>query len=843
MGALLRAITQWCCHYPWRVIIIALIIFGCSLWTLAIKISVITDTDAMIDPTLDYRQAYSAYKAAFPALGDNVAIVITGPSPEIRARTAATLAARLSRDTEHFKNVYAPTSLPYLKQNGLLLPGYDPLADQLDALVAAQPLLGPILREPSLDGLLSSLAEAQREAATDEDAARITALLADLEAVMQAVLEGQPRVLSFQNALLGAEGRDFDIVTAQPFLDPDKVQPAKAAMQVLSAHIQAAEQAAGGLVDVAVTGKIALNFEELKTVSSGAANAGLLSAVFVALVLFFGVRSGRAVAAMLVNLVFGLAVTGAAALWVFGSLNIISVAFAVLFIGLGIDFSIHILLRAREDVNAPNIGAALANAAGTSGVALALCAPTTALAFLSFTATGYAGLAQLGVIAAMGVVVALVSALTLLPCLLVLFGLRSSKAAPPMPRKMPLSPGAILVLTALAIVPAFYWASSMGFNADPIALKDASAPSVVTYQKLASRDDSSPYALQLLASDAQAAQAIVRKAEAMNAIGRILWVGRFVPEDQDDKLELIAETYDLLAADLATGKPAGPVNVTASMTALEALAQQNNSGTFAQFSSAAKAQPALLANLQMRVFETLPDLRDVLRQQLSTQGVQLSDVPAEITERYIGRDQSYRVEVFPAEALRDEMALEAFVEEVRAVFPSATGSPVQIIESGRIVQRAMLQATAIAFVLVTVFLWFVLKSFRQIFFVLCPVVLAATFTLATASLLGLNFNFANVIVLPLLIGLGVDAGIHYVKRAFERQEEMSKGQLETGTTGRAVFLSAITTVGSFGTLMISGHDGTASMGQLLTIALIWLLVTTLIILPALLIVVPQRKTQ
>lgn len=842
MGALLQAITQWCCNHPWRVIVAALIVLGFSLWSLATKISVVTDTDAMIDPALEYRQAYSAYQDAFPALGDTVALVITGPSPEMRARTAQALADYLAADTQHFKSVYAPSTLPYLQQNGLLLLGYDALADQLDALIAAQPLLGPILREPRLDGLLSSLAEAQREAATQQDAARIAALLADLSAVMQAVLNDQPRVLSFQNALLGAEARDFDVVTAQPVLDPQKVQPAKAAMQALAAHLQNAQDDAQGRVQVAVTGKIALNFEELKTVSSGAASAGLLSAVFVALVLFFGVRSGRAVAAMIINLVFGLAVTGAAALWVFGALNIISVAFAVLFIGLGIDFSIHILLRARENGAAAHIGEALAQASGTSGVALALCAPTTALAFLSFTATGYAGLAQLGAIAAMGVVVALVSALTLLPSLLVLMGLKASDAALLPPRKMPLSPGAILVLTALAIGPAAYWASSIGFDADPIALKDASAPSVVTYQKLARRDDSSPYAMQLLARDAQEAKAIVSKAELLTSVGRIVWLGRFIPEEQDDKLDLIAETYDLLAADLATNTPPGPVDVAASLDALNTLSQQSEASVFAQFIAAASGQPMLLEALQKRAFETLPDLSKTLQQQFSTQGVEQSDVPEEIVARYVGRDKSYRVEVFPAEAIRDERALEAFVEAVRTVFPDATGSPVQIIESGRIVQRAMLQATAIALVLVTVFLWFVLRSFRQILFVLCPVILAGLFTLATASLLGLSFNFANVIVLPLLIGLGVDAGIHYVKRAFERADEIAQGQLETGTTGPAVFLSAITTVGSFGTLMISGHDGTASMGQLLTIALIWLLVTTLIILPALLVIVPPKKT-
>lgn len=840
MGPRLQGLTQWCCSNLWRVLALAAALFVLSVWTLATQIAVVTDTDAMIDPSLEYRQVYSAFQEAYPALGNTVAIIVEGPSPELRQRTARALVEALESDTQHFSAVYAPSTLSYFRRNGALLLSYDALADQMDALVAAQPLLGPVLRAPSLHGLLESLAEAQRGAATPDDASRVEALLRDVEAVMLAALQNEPRVLSFQNAMLGEGARDFDVVITQPILDPKKLQPAKAAIKSLRSHIAPIAEGSAGALTISVTGKIALNFEELKTVSSGAASAGILSAFFVAVVLFLGIRSLRAVGAMLLNLVFGLAVTGAAALWVFGSLNIISVAFAVLFIGLGIDFSIHILLRAREDTTSSDIGRALARASGTSGVALAVCAPTTALAFLSFTTTGYAGLAQLGAIAAIGVFVAFATALTVLPSLLTLFGLKASQAAAAKQRPFPVSPGAVLVITAFALIPGIYGATKIGFDADPIALKDASAPSVIAYKRLAAREDSSPYAVQVLAKSAEHALSIIERAKDLESVGRIVWYGSFVPDEQDDKLDLVAETYDLLAADLAVAEPPGPVDVAASARALTALAEQTRSVVIQRFIEASTAQIGLQTELQNRLFETLPDLRETLQQQLSTQGVLAGDVPAQITERYIGTDGSYRIELFPAKPIKDSAALDAFVNTVREVYPSATGSPVQIIESGRIVQRAMLQATGIAFILVSVFLWVVLRSVRQIVFVLCPVILAGVFTLATASVLGLSFNFANVIVLPLLLGLGVDAGIHYVKRAYEKDDVVIGGDLETGTTARAVFLSALTTVGSFGTLMVSGHDGTASMGQLLTIALFWLLVTTLIVLPALLAIAPRR---
>lgn len=835
MGFYLQAITRWCTDRAAFVLMLALLILGGSVWTLAAKIAIVTDTDAMIDPALEYRQAYSAYQEAYPSLGDSIAILVEADAPELRQRAVDALAARLEADTTNFQAIYAPTSLPYFKENGLLLLSYDDLAEQMDTLIAAQPLLGPILREPTLHGLLDSLAEARREAKSDKDLARVNGLLGDVLETLNAANTGAPGVLSFQKAMLSEGARPFDILVVKPKLDPAKVQPAKAALAALQTHIAAVEGAAAAPLTISLTGKIALNAEELKTVTSGAASAGILSAILVGVVLLIGVRSLRGVGAMVINLVFGLALTGAAALWLFGSLNIISVAFAVLFIGLGIDFSIHILLRAREAGG--GLRAALANASGTSGLALLICAPTTALAFLSFTPTGYAGLAQLGAIAAMGVFIAMATSITLLPALLVLLGLKQKDAAPS-PVRLPELPAKwVLVAAVLVLLPATYAASKMGFQADPIALKDASAPSVIAYKKLAAREDSSPYALQIVATTASEAQALAAKAKALPGVGRVVWSDSFLPKEQGDKLDLIAETYDLLAADLVTSDALPAVDMKKTVEALQNLYDETQAENIPLFIDKAEQTPSLLIDLQARLFETLPDLRQTLQKQLTTQGVSADDVPHAVQQRYRGTDASYRVEVFPASVIMDEADLEAFIETVRSISPAVTGSPVQIIESGNIVRTAMLQATGLAFVLVTAFLLMVLRSFKQVIFILVPVVLAGMFTLATAAVMGLSFNFANVIVLPLLLGLGVDAGIHYVKRAFEGES----ADLGTGTTGRAVFLSAITTIGSFGTLMISGHDGTASMGLLLTIALCWLLVTTLIVLPALLTIFSGKR--
>lgn len=818
---------MWCCCHPRSIIALSALVFAFSAWTLVTRIAVVTDTDAMIDASLPFRTDYAQFQANYPLLGDTVVVIIEADAPEIARRTAHQLSAALEQDKRYFSSVTAPAILPFFEENGLLLLDYETLTDRLDRLIEAQPLLGPLLRQPSLARFMNSLAEIVEKQDPDTKTEQLAGILTAIEQTGQAVLNVQPGVLSLQNAVLNQRSQDIILLTAQPVLDRSQIEPAAAALAALRAHVDAAERKSAAPVRMSITGKIALNEEELETVSAGAATAGLLSGFLVAVILAYGVRSWRGVAAMLINLVFGLVATGSAALWLFGALNIISVAFAVLFIGLGIDFSIHILLRAQEDstadANETMLAQALSKAAGTSGIALAICAPTTALAFLSFTPTGYAGLAQLGAIAAIGVFIAMISAVTLLPALLIVLRFQSNTLSRK-PWKLSLRAPRMLVFVPMGMaLPALYLAAQIGFEADPIALKDPEASSVIAYNRLAARKETSPYAIQLVAAGQQSAQELLQAARQLPSVGQVVWAGSFMPQEQADKLDLIAETYDLLAPDLVSVDARKASDQSAALQALQRLHALTPSDVLAAFIQ----QPLLISELEERLLETLPDLRTTLRRQLRTTGVER--LPPALEALYRGRDGSYRLELFPAQPIADEASLEAFVDAVKAAFPSATGSPVQIIEAGRIVRTSMLQATGIAFVSVVSFLFIVLRSLKQLFFVLVPVVLAGIFTLATSVLAGLSFNFANVIVLPLLIGLGVDAGIHYVKRAFEPGAEQN-----VGTTGRAVFLSSATTIGSFGTLMVSKHAGTASMGLLLTISLCWLLFTTLVVLPALL---------
>jgi predicted RND superfamily exporter protein len=219
-----------------------------------------------------------------------------------------------------------------------------------------------------------------------------------------------------------------------------------------------------------------------------------------------------------------------------------------------------------------------------------------------------------------------------------------------------------------------------------------------------------------------------------------------------------------------------------------------------------------------------------LRQSLEARPIRLSDVPDDIRGRYVANDGRLRVRISPRNNVQKEGEMDRFVSAVTAVAPTATDTPVIVLAAADAIIDAIKQAALTALVLISILLLALLRSLRDSLLVFFPLALAGLLTVATAVLLDLPFNFANVIVLPLLMGLGVASGIHLVMRA--REEETGVALLGTSTP-RAVVFSALTTIGSFGSLAISTHRGTASMGELLTIAIGYTLVCTLVALPAL----------
>jgi hypothetical protein len=248
--------------------------------------------------------------------------------------------------------------------------------------------------------------------------------------------------------------------------------------------------------------------------------------------------------------------------------------------------------------------------------------------------------------------------------------------------------------------------------------------------------------------------------------------------------------------------------------------------------------PKTLRELQKRLLASLPARLESLRDSLDPQPVTLKNLPRAIVDRQLAADGRARLTVYPKENLRDPAAIKRFVASVRSVAPDATGAPVIIYEAGRAVIRAFIEAGVISVVCISILLIVLMRRLHEVLLVFAPLALAALMTVAASVVLDLPFNFANVIVLPLLFGLGVAGNIHIVMR--ERDETGAEGVLSTSTP-RAVVFSALTTIGSFGSIALSSHPGTASMGILLTISITLTLATALIVLPGLLGVWPVKS--
>ena len=249
------------------------------------------------------------------------------------------------------------------------------------------------------------------------------------------------------------------------------------------------------------------------------------------------------------------------------------------------------------------------------------------------------------------------------------------------------------------------------------------------------------------------------------------------------------------------------------------------------FATKTRLEAHALAALDRALSEALPPRLQELKDALAPPPVVLADIPAALSARAVAMDGRAKIEVFAKEDMRDRDKLRAFVSEVRSVAPTASGGPVTIIEASDAVMRAFIEAGLLAIAAIAVLTLALLRSLRETLFIFTPLVMAAILTVGISVVIGMPFNFANVIVLPLLFGLGIASGIHMVLR--ERGAAGALGVAETSTP-RAVFFSTLTTIGSFGTVALSDHPGTASMGILLTVAILMTLVCSLTVLPALL---------
>jgi hopanoid biosynthesis associated RND transporter like protein HpnN len=798
---------------------------------------------------------------AFPSLVDPVVVVVDADTRDLVDEATDRLAQRLRDDPDHFVSVYEPGGGPFFEQNGLLYWSVDELYDLTDNLAAAQPYLAELSLDPSLRGLSSLLAGAI-EAVDNEDfpEADLAEVLRRVGDGVEAAVGGRRYSLSWADLILGKEAtrkerRRFLVV--EPIVDFEQVNPAEGTLLQLRSVIQDLGFAGSDGVRARVTGLFALAYEELEHVSQQTSLAGVAAFVLVALVLFLGLGSARFVFAALVTLLVGLTWTAAFAALAVGYLNLISVAFAVLFIGLSIDFAIHVCVRYREFLALGQAPAdAIREAVRRVGGALAVCAGTTAIGFYAFVPTDYAGVGELGLIAGTGMLISLFTNLTLLPCLLLLW---TGPSPPPARAQFPAWLDALLgvpvrhprLVAAAGLVLAVGAAllcAKLRFDPNPLRMRDPSAQSVQAFNDMLRDGEAFPWNVNVMATDSARADAMASRLAALEQVDYTVTLSDYLPGNQETKLAIL-EDAALLLGPAIDQQPTEPTPTSAQQAEAlgelrSALARLDRSNVSAGFAEATErlgtaleaflveADAGALDRLEGSLLGSLPERLRLLRASLRAEPVELGDLPPEVTERLVGTDGRIRVEVFPKGDLSDNRDLEAYVESVRALAPAAFGEGVAILESGRAVVTALREALVVASVLIFLMILALWRTFSGAALVAIPLGLAALFTGALAEALGIPLNFANVIVIPLLFGMGVDSAIHLVHRS--RAGGVPGGNVLQTSTARAVLFSSLTTIASFGTLGLSTHPGMASLGRLLTVGIAMTLVCSLVILPALL---------
>lgn len=850
------ALGAWCggcARHRAATILAAIALALVCLWLASTRLGVTTDTSTLFSASLPWRQRSMAIEREFPKQQDLLVAVVSGATPEEAEETANALAAAIEPDHTHFKSVDRPDNSPYLVRNGLLFLDKETLTTLLNATIDAQPFLGQLAADPSLRGLMSALGLiAQGVDAGQADLGAFTPALAGFDAALSQAAAGKPEPLSWQRLLAGSVADlagKYRFVLIRPELDYGALEPGAAASMRVRAAAAALPDVRSGRAAVRLTGQVALDDEEFGTVANGAVEGLLISFALVGVLLFLAVKTWRIAVPILLTLLLGLlATTGFAALAV-GTLNLVSVAFAVLFTGIAVDFTIQFAVRFRETrMFYPPMNEALRQTARRTGVQIMVAALASMAGFLAFTPASFVGVAQLGLIAGIGMLIAFCCTITFLPAFLAVFNPRGGAVEVGLSWLRPLDPilhrwhrPVVLLFAGFALLGAALL-PMLDFDSDPLHTKDPNSDAVRTLNDLLDDPVTNPYTVDVLAPSLAAARPLVDRFGKLPTADTVLWLGSFVPEDQAEKLPLLEDAATVLRTTLAApAAPAPPdaaalrASVRKAAAALVAVKPKLPANSpvlpiIGDLQRLSDASDAVLLATNTALTRFLPLQLDRLRAALEATPVTEADVPESIRREWLLPDGRAKIEISPKIAIaRSPDGLERFVHEVQTVAPEAGGSAVIITGSADSIISAFRMAALLAIIAIAILLAITTRHILDMALVILPLIVSSCLTVVCAVALRMGLNFANVIALPLLLGVGVSFNVYFVMN-WRARRSAPLGS----ATARAVLFSALTTATAFGSLALSHHPGTASMGKLLLLSLGCTLLTTMIFLPALL---------
>ena len=712
-----------CARHAAIVVLAALVLGSAAAYYTVQHFKMNTDTESLISSDTAWRKREIAHDKAFPQQTNLIAIVIDGVTPERAEEAASSLTAALQANPKLFPSVRRPDGGAFFQHNGLLFLPKAEVEANTRQMIAAQAFLGALASDPSLRGIMDSLSTAllgvQHGQAKLE---MLSAPLSSFGTTLGEVVAGQPAYLSWRQLVMGGakpslrETRRF--IEVQPRLNYAALMPGKEATDEIRADARRLQLTPDHGVRVRLTGQVPIADEEFGTLTE---NAGMMAGLMIlamVTMLWLAVRSFRLIFSIMLTVLTGLCVTTAVGLLIVGAFNVISVAFVALFVGLGVDFGIQYCVRYRaERHDQNNLEIALQRAGAGVGGALTLAAAATAVGFFSFLPTSYVGVAELGLIAGMGMLVTFGLTITFLPALLKLLAPPGEpaeigwSALKPWDRyltehrRFVMSMALGVSLCGLAALPA------LKFDFNPLDLRSPKVESVSTALDLMKNPETSPNTVDVLAPDRATALALAAKLSNLPEVSQVLTIDSFIPEDQTPKLAAIADASSLLDTTLdpfLTKPPPTDAESAASMLStaseLRAVAGTDVSKAAGDARHLADVLDELAhgsPELRKRAEEALvPGLQTMLAQAhnaLEPQPVTFQTLPADLKQDWVTAAGAYRIQVSPKGDANNNDVLEKFTAAVRRIAPDATGTPISN-SGGRAHDRACLRRSRSAVV-------------------------------------------------------------------------------------------------------------------------------------------------
>ena len=874
-------------RHPWPVLLTALILAILSTVYTINNMTFLTGRDDLMPRNAPFQVDYREFSQNFGDQ-DTIAVVVEGTDPALVSRFSDTLHARLSQEKQLFVEVFYPGGLPYFRQNGLLFMTLDELKALRTTLTMAGPILKDLAAAPSIQTLFSSLTDQiddYLKTPTPDKLQRLTFMLGTLDKGF-AGFDGKQSALSIDTFLTGSGNEKpsmletagkQQVIAIRPLKEQGSFVPAERAIKKVREELNILRQKAEFKeITAGITGVPVLEYEEMSTSMEDMKLASVLSLALTVMLLLAAFRGVKNTIAAMVSLLIAISIAfGLATLFV-GHLNILSMVFAVMLLGLGVEYAIQVVLRHQELLPTRTFEQALAEALTSNLRPILLAFVTTALAFLTFLLTDFRGIAELGLIAAVGVFVCFLTTFTALPAMLVIVnkgqgsrgkgqeiqgqGARNKGQGI---QQLFARPGLIVGgMTLLALTGAAAL-TRVPFDFNMLNLQAKGLESVTYAYKLMKSKENSGYFGVSMARDRDEAITLTKHLEALPSVHHVVSLPALVPEQQPEKLAVLKQIQQVMA-------PVQPVDYEENLRVMELPAvfegfrerverlklnletrkrpEAQPIATFLTtldrfFAGLEKEKDGnaltLLRQMQEEMFAPLPEKLKLLKESLNARAVTEEDVPEALKQRFVGKDGRLLLQIAPKNEIFNEQPLAEFVTQIKSVDPHATGEPVSVYESFKILKRSYLQAFLYAMGGVVLILLIAFRSVRSTLLGVAPLTVGLLVMVGGMWLFGLKFNVANIIVMPLLLGVGIDSAVYIISRHLRGEE--SPVEVALSSAGKGVFLNALTILFSFGALMVARHQGVFSIGAVMSLGMTAIVLAFLVFLPALLLLLEKRR--